>query len=57
MIRKVKPQTREKVIFWLYRIMGGVKEIYNKLNKELIGILYPKLVPREYNLFTMSNHK
>ena len=36
--------------------MDGIKEVYNKLSKELIGILYLKPVPREYNLFTMSNY-
>ena len=52
-IRKMKNQIREKVLFWLYRISDGIKEIISFFSNELIVELYPKRNKRRRDLWTV----
>ena len=52
-IRKIKNQIREKVLFWLYRISDGIKEIISFFSNELIVELYPKRNKRRRDLWTV----
>ncbi len=52
-IRKIKNQLREKILFWLYRISDGIKEIISFFSNELITKLYPKRSKRRRDLWTV----
>ena len=52
-IRKIKNQLREKILFWLYRISDGIKEIISFFSNELIVKLYPKRNKRRRDLWTV----
>ncbi len=52
-IRKIKNQIRDKILFWLYRISDGIKEIISFFSNELIVKLYPKRNKRRRDLWTV----
>ena len=52
-IRKIKNQIREKILFWLYRISDGIKEIISFFSAELLSILYPPRNKRRRDLWTV----
>lgn len=52
-VRKIKKQIREKIIFWLYRISDGIKEVISFFSDELIKLIYPKPRKRRRDLFTV----
>lgn len=52
-VRKIQKQIREKIIFWLYRISDGIKEVISFFSDELIKLIYPKLSKRRRDLFTV----
>ena len=52
-IRKIKNQIRDKILFWLYRISDGIKEIISFFSNELIVELYPKRNKRRRDLWTV----
>ena len=52
-VRKIKKQIRDKIIFWLYRISDGIKEVISFFSDELIKLIYPKPRKRRRDLFTV----
>ena len=52
-IRKIKNQIRDKILFWLYRISDGIKEIISFFSAELLSILYPSRNKRRRDLWTV----
>lgn len=52
-IGKIKNQIREKILFWLYRISDGIKEIISFFSAELLSILYPPRNKRRRDLWTV----
>lgn len=54
-VRKLVPQIREKINYWLYRISDGLIEIIKITGKKIIELLYPKSRQRTSNLFTKGN--
>ena len=52
-IRKIKNQIREKILFWLYRISDGIKEIISFFSAELLSKLYPPRNKRRRDLWTV----
>ena len=52
-IRKIKNQIRDKILFWLYRISDGIKEIISFFSNELIVKLYLKRNKRRRDLWTV----
>ena len=52
-IRKIKNQIRDKILFWLYRISDGIKEIISFFSNELIVKIYPKRNKRRRDLWTV----
>ena len=52
-IRKIKNQIRDKILFWLYRISDGIKEIISFFSNELIVKLYPERNKRRRDLWTV----
>jgi len=52
-IRKIKNQIRDKILFWLYRISDGIKEIISFFSTELLSILYPSRNKRRRDLWTV----
>lgn len=52
-IRKIVPQLKKEVKFWLYRVSKGVKEILTFFSAEVMKLLYPKRLSRRRDLFTV----
>ncbi len=52
-IRKLIPQLKKEVKFWLYRVSEGVKEILTFFSAEIMKILYPRRQSRRRDLFTV----
>ena len=52
-IRKIKNQIREKILFWLYRISNGIKELISFFSAELLSKLYPPRNKRRRDLWTV----